>query len=390
MDEDWSYDNLSSHCKTFFDKCYQEDLDAGRNTSDFSRGCWKDWLEACGNEEPAAPPDSLLLALVVLVSVVAATSWGANMLVCAVFCVYRQLRLIKHYFVINLAAADMILAVVSVPLFVVSALTPSETAVYRAHIVLDVLCGTASMMTLAAISLERYWAVVYPLHYNSQVTHAKAMFGVLFTWLYALLVSGASLIPMGISGNDNREHGLFFGWEYVAFLTVSSFAFPLVVMFVAYFKIFRVARSHVRQIASFQPSLQQRDGEVDTRPGGPGGLVKLRFRRELKAAQTLMIIMGAHILCWAPLFVYLSLWTSSDEFRAKTASDYLNYVSVFLRYCNGLANPLIYCGINRQFRAAIARFVLRKQAAQGLDMTDATRTAAHRNSNRPHAVSVLP
>ena len=40
--------------------------------------------------------------------------------------------------------------------------------------------------------------------------------------------------------------------------------------------------------------------------------------------------------------------------------DAINYVILFLRYSNSLANPLIYSGINRQFRAGIKRYLFRR------------------------------
>ncbi|KXJ23463.1 hypothetical protein AC249_AIPGENE7243 [Exaiptasia diaphana] len=55
--------------------------------------------------------------------------------------------------------------------------------------------------------------------------------------------------------------------------------------------------------------------------------------------------------------------------RSDPASKISNYIIMVLRYCNTLANPIIYTGINRQFRGAIKKFVLRKRGNEELNAT---------------------
>ena len=370
MEGDFSFEKLSNKCKDFFNKCMSED-----NITDFTRGCWKAWYETCVEDEDDVNSRSSRLAplaLIIPIVVLGALSFGANSLICVVFCAYRQLRLVKHYFVINLAAADIIIAVISIPLFVDFMFTNENIVLYRSYIILDMICGTASTLTLAAISLERYCAVVYPLHYNSRVTHARAMAVLAFTWFYAILVSCSTLLSL-VTPNKNSEDTLFFGPEFVTFVALASFIIPLTTMIVSYWKIFRVARYHARQIASFQPRVQ-----LDLGSEPRQGNSRMRFKRELKGAKTLTIIIGTHILCWSPFFIQLLVWSYSSCCRGHSM-QILNYVSLFLRYCNTLANPIIYCGINRQFRSATVRFILRRRNMEALDLTGFTHSAQPMN-----------
>ena len=127
----------------------------------------------------------------------------------------------------------------------------------------------------------------------------------------------------------------------MTFITIATFVNPVCVMTFVYWNIFIVARSHARKIDS-QSTQCDPDGS---------GHTKRRLKRELKGGKTLTIIMGTHFLCWCPLFIF-----------------YL------YRYCNSLFNPLIYSGINRQFRAGIKRFLLRKnESIEELQTTAATR-----------------
>ena len=60
--------------------------------------------------------------------------------------------------------------------------------------------------------------------------------------------------------------------------------------------------------------------------------------------------------------------------------DAINYVILFLRYCNSLANPLIYSGINRQFGADIKRRLFRRdEYIEEMQTTAATQRTQKRN-----------
>ena len=127
----------------------------------------------------------------------------------------------------------------------------------------------------------------------------------------------------------------------MTFITIATFVNPVCVMTFVYWNIFIVAPLHARKIDS-------QSTQCD--PEG-SGRTKRRLKRELKGGKTLTIIMGTHFLCWCPLFI-LYLY----------------------RYCNSLFNPLIYSGINRQFRAGIKRFLLRRdESIEELQTTAATR-----------------
>ena len=52
--------------------------------------------------------------------------------------------------------------------------------------------------------------------------------------------------------------------------------------------------------------------------------------------------------CWCPLFVFFLVYTYCPSCQGKSM-DAINYVILFLRYCNSLANPLIYSGYTGNF-----------------------------------------
>ena len=84
---------------------------------------------------------------------------------------------------------------------------------------------------------------------------------------------------------------------------------------------------------------------------------KRGINKQFKGQKTLTD--GTNFFCWCPLFVFFLVYTYCPSCRGKSM-DAINYVILFVRYCNSLANPLIYSGINRQFRAGIKRCLFRR------------------------------
>ena len=335
-------------CQKAFNDCMRHDIENNITVPDFDHGCWKSFLDLClATRRPTqVGSNKAALAFKIALILIAALSIGTNSLVCIVFCLYRQLRLIRHYFVINLAVADILIAVVLIPLFVATQSTVN-IALCRCQIVLDIACGTASLLCLAFISLERYVAVKYSLHYHSIVTHRKAIFCMAFIWTYSIIVSCAAFLSL-LKDSDN-ESCLFVGREYVTFITVASFVAPVSVMAISYRNIFLVARAHARRMDSLSmQGYSERSSQS-----------KRTKTRELKGAKTLTIIMGTHFVCWCPLFVFFLVHKYCPTCRGDTMRV-VNYVILFLRHFNSFSNPLIYSGINKQFRAAIKRFLLHR------------------------------
>ena len=75
------------------------------------------------------------------------------------------------------------------------------------------------------------------------------------------------------------------------------------------------------------------------------------FKREIKAAKTLAIVMGAFIVCWAPFFIVNILVTFLKFYVPLVAT----FAIKLLHYGNSALNPVIYSSSNRDFRHKILR-----------------------------------
>ena len=140
---------------------------------------------------------------------------------------------------------------------------------------MDILCGVASISHLLLISIERYICISSPLTYHGIVTKRKTRVAICAAWLFALVMT---VIKIVLWGKPTMVYQL------IAFSL--CFAAPVLVMSYAYLMIFRVSRTQAKKMVL-------KIGEKTK---------KFCLPKELKAAKTLGVVMGAFVLCWFPFF----------------------------------------------------------------------------------------
>lgn len=135
------------------------------------------------NESDSILPDSLLIEstqlnyyYTVLELLVALVACVGNALVITVFHRERRLRKRTNYYIVSLAMADFLVGVLGIP-FAILASIGLPTNLYGCLLTLStlvVLC-TISIFCLVAVSIDRYWAILYPLAYSRNVRTKTAI-----------------------------------------------------------------------------------------------------------------------------------------------------------------------------------------------------------------------
>lgn len=300
---------------------------------------------------------SFIASNVFLVITIIVAVFG-NTLVCLACVISKRLQNFTSAFIISLAVTDILVGLVSMPIWLSVNLTgkPDQVqfpTIYKAWLCFDIICGTASIMNLVFISLDRFLAVNHPLRYPIIVTRNRIAFGIAFIWIYSVII--AAINPLK--------------WpSYALFVSLASFFVPLLIMMLAYSRIFHVALAHARSIRRVQShqSISRRS-------------VTENFHRDVKAARTLSIVIGAFVVCWCPFFVTILLFV-----YCKTCKWHNKVLAMikWLHYGNSALNPLIYSCLNRNFRAAF-KDVLRRVVNRGI-------THAHNITTRQASTSVNP
>lgn len=120
---------------------------------------------------------------------------------------------------------------------------------------------TASVLTLAAIALDRYHSIVDCLRYSSHCTAWRTGAAVLWIWVQAAVTSCPPLLGWGTVEYVGPIFSCAVSWSssttYTIFMTTTSFLLPATVILFCYVKIVRVARSHARRIHSLEDQLNR-------------------------------------------------------------------------------------------------------------------------------------
>ncbi|CAN9508393.1 unnamed protein product [Ophioblennius macclurei] len=198
-----------------------------------------------GSPGEAEPRDYNYLALVLGVPLILVIILG-NVLVCLSVLTERSLKTATNYFIISLAVADLLLAVLVLPLFVYSeflgGIWTLSTYVCDALMTMDVMLCTASILNLCAISVDRYIAVVVPLKYNRNQFSVRQLALITATWVLSLGV--ASPVIFGLNRVPGRDPTVckLEDDRFVVYSSVCSFFVPCPVMLFLYYWMFRGLR----------------------------------------------------------------------------------------------------------------------------------------------------
>lgn len=99
-----------------------------------------------------------------------------NSLVITVFCKERRLRRRTNYYIVSLAAADLLVGLLGIPFALLASVglpTNLHACLFTVSLLL-VLC-TISIFCLVAVSVDRYWAILYPMGYSRHVRTKTAL-----------------------------------------------------------------------------------------------------------------------------------------------------------------------------------------------------------------------
>uniref|UniRef100_G1RAR7 D(4) dopamine receptor n=1 Tax=Nomascus leucogenys TaxID=61853 RepID=G1RAR7_NOMLE len=193
---------------------------------------------------------------------------AGNSLVCLSVATERALQTPTNSFIVSLAAADLLLALLVLPLFVYSEVQGGawllSPRLCDALMAMDVMLCTASIFNLCAISVDRFVAVAVPLRYNRQGGSRRQLLLIGATWLLSAAVAAPVLCGLNdVRGRDPAVCRLE-DRDYVVYSSVCSFFLPCPLMLLLYWATFRgLQRWEVARRAKLH-------GRAPRRPSGPG------------------------------------------------------------------------------------------------------------------------
>ncbi|XP_033845049.1 5-hydroxytryptamine receptor 1A-beta-like [Periophthalmus magnuspinnatus] len=370
------------------------------------------WPEPEGMDLSYQVVTSVLLGALILCAII------GNAFVVAAIALERSLQTVANFLIGSLAVTDLMVSVLVLPMAALYQVLDRWTLgpfVCHVFVSLDVLCCTSSILHLSAIALDRYWAIVTPLHHLRR-TRRRAVALIGTTWLVSFSVSVPPMLVMRSQprslAHDRANPRQCRIWQelwYTVYSTFGAFYIPLALMLVLYGRIFKAARFRIRR----STHKVEKNKVSDSRPAPSPELMpshcirscsrveplnstvppadeesleivevvssklhplpfhsprplfqshsqsseaerKLALARERKAVKTLGVIIGTFILCWLPFFIVALVMPFCQH---CSMPRWLHDVINWLGYSNSLLNPLIYAFCNKDFRRAFSKIM---------------------------------
>ncbi|KAM7346832.1 dopamine D2-like receptor isoform 3-T4 [Cochliomyia hominivorax] len=176
----------------------------------------------------------------------------------------RSLQTVTNYFIVSLAIADLLVAVVVMPFAVYALVNVTWGLPYFAcdfYIAMDVICSTSSIFNLVAISVDRYIAVTQPIKYAKHRNSRRVCLTIVMVW--AISAAIGSPIVLGLNNTPDRDPSLcmFYNTDFIVYSSLSSFYIPCIIMVFLYWNIFKALRSRARkQRAARKPHISELTG----------------------------------------------------------------------------------------------------------------------------------
>ena len=216
-----------------------------------------------------------LMGLIILASV-----FGNLLVIISVFR-FRKLRIITNYFLVSLALADILVALVAMGFNASVIIFGRWMFGYRMCDVwnsLDVYFCTVSILHLCCISVDRYYAISQPLMYPLKITGKKVavMLTNIWTWPGAI-----SFVPIFLGWYTTEEHLSYRAQHpdrcqfvvnkvYAVISSSISFWIPCAIMLFTYYKIYQMASRQEKMLMKnadaaqlFRQQNQRRSAEME-------------------------------------------------------------------------------------------------------------------------------
>ena len=224
------------------------------------------------------------------------------------------------YLLVNLAVADLLVAI-SILIILgreVQNLAEGHNNLIKLwqftfFMIWDMLCGTASLLNLLVISLERLYAVRWPFRHRSLSTRTY-IYSLVCVWVTGVLVPSFNFISFAFVELS----------RVIRIIVILIFLVVLILICVGYFLIF-----------------------LQTTQNIPDGFHQRRIQQNKKLSKTLCIVTFFSLVCWFPSIVmalaidYTKYYTASS---LKLSHSLQNLFLLFkvMQYGNSLVNPIVY------------------------------------------------
>ncbi|XP_072120715.1 RYamide receptor-like [Mobula birostris] len=327
------------------------------------------------NETHLIIPEAAHYIIVILYASATFLSLSGNLLVIWVLTMGCRTRTDITVFLINLAVADLTMAIFCIPLTFTEVLLQRWLfGEFLCPLVrfAQILSVSVSIYTLMTIGVDRYYAVCHPLKSRMGRSRSKILIAVI--WMVSFSIASVQLLVSRTNFPESvllcwgspLEYGeqakylsvesesemicLETGWPsntyrkiYTLFLLLFTYMLPLFILTVTYWNV------GLRLWGRRQPGNMDRNREAQ------------QVKSKRKVIKMLFIIVAVFALCWLPFHIFSVTYEFNPAVLPNDPMEItaLYFFSHYLAMSHSFWNPLIYGFYNDNFRADLQRLCIR-------------------------------
>uniref|UniRef100_S4RA17 G protein-coupled receptor 78 n=1 Tax=Petromyzon marinus TaxID=7757 RepID=S4RA17_PETMA len=260
--------------------------------------------------------DTVELLLALSTAMVLIVSLVSNLTVLCCYGASSELRKrAPGVFILNLTCSNLLLTLLNMPLTLAGVVRSGHTggeSLCQAAAFAETFLTTNAMLSVVALGLDRWVAVLFPLSYAAHMRRRDAALVLAYAWLHSLAFPAAALA--------HSPSWLAYGPSYASCtlvqgppLSSASFAafslayhaltffLSLLVLCLTYLKVLRVARSHCQRIDVV--TMHALILLVDIPPQVRARCLEEQKARRTRAPRRVSTFIGTFVLCFAPYVI---------------------------------------------------------------------------------------
>ncbi|XP_067414957.1 G-protein coupled receptor 78 [Emydura macquarii macquarii] len=303
---------------------------------------------------------AFFLGLVLVISLL------SNLLVLLCFIYSAELRKqVPGIFLVNLSLCNLLLTVLNMPFTLLGILRsqpPFGDCICKAVGFLETFLTSNTMLSMAALSIDKWIAVVFPLSYTSKMRYKDAVILMSYSWVHSLTFPLVSLFFSWVDySNEYASCTLHLKEEterrrFTVFTIVfhaASFMLSLVILCFTYLKVLKVARFHCKRIDII--TMQTLVLLVDIHPSVKQRCLNEQKRRRQRATKKISIFIGSFVICFAPYIITRLI----ELLPFVSINYYWGIVSKCLTYSKAASDPFVYSLLRQQYKKVMVSIVNR-------------------------------
>ncbi|KAI5697001.1 gastrin/cholecystokinin type B receptor-like [Diaphorina citri] len=321
-----------------------------------------------------------LMPTLIIYSITMVLGIVGNVLIVLTTWLYKRMKSPTNLFLSSLAVTDLLLIILCIPVKIAKLFSYTwSMGVFLCKTVhyMQNFTAICSVLTLTVMSIERYYAIMYPMKAKYICTMSQTKKTIAAIWLISAILAAPILLvqillPVGVKIQAfwcvrNLDNLLL--WRiYEVYMLLVILVVPTTIMTVTYstiaLEIHRVMNNSMFAVCT----TEARDPQMECLQKSSQRLChKTEYNQNVRQIiKMLIVIVVVFVICWAPMLIdnLLTAWSFIPYERTGEFVHY-KYMGIafhLMAYLNSCVNPIVYGFMSKHFRESFKKTLCHKKS----------------------------